>query len=607
MANETNLKVDGLEYAEIRQNLTNYLKSQSEFTDYNFEASGLSSLLDLLAYNSYYNAFYTNMAAAESFMATAQKRSSVVKHATTLGYTPRSTTSSILPGTLTVVPNGTPASINIPYGTMFNTTVDGTTYNFVNINSLSITPTNGVYSLSGVQLYEGLATTEKYLFSSSNPNQRFLINNTSVDTSTLTVRVVNSTTDSTSRTFVATSSVINLTNESLVYYLSEVEDGKYEVKFGQGTLGKSLDDGNIVYLDYIVSNGADGNGISNVTLKSSISGIISASFEASEFSSGGQDVESISSIKFNAPKTYTSQNRAVTAEDYSALISQQSNVSSVLVWGGEDNDPPAYGKVYVAIRPTVGEVLTPTEKQNLINNVINPKKVLTVSTEIVDPEYIYLTIDITSNYDPEKTITTESNIKQIISNSVTLYNDEKLNKFSRYFRYSELSRQIDTSEKSILNSDLTVKMRKEFDVQLNSSAKYEINFSNAINATTEGRPVSHPYNVGNQITSNSFSYGGFSNCYLEDNAGLIRIFRLNESGDALGVAQNVGTIDYVTGKITLDDFQPTAIADGSVTLKITAIPANRDILPLRGQIVVINDSDVTVSLVNDKTVSLVNR
>lgn len=607
MANETNLKVDGLEYAEIRQNLTNYLKSQSEFTDYNFEASGLSSLLDLLAYNSYYNAFYTNMAAAESFMATAQKRSSVVKHATTLGYTPRSTTSSILPGTLTVVPNGTPASINIPYGTMFNTTVDGTTYNFVNINSLSITPTNGVYSLSGVQLYEGLATTEKYLFSSSNPNQRFLINNTNVDTSTLTVRVVNSTTDSTSRTFVATSSVINLTNESLVYYLSEVEDGKYEVKFGQGTLGKSLDDGNIVYLDYIVSNGADGNGISNVTLKSSISGIISASFEASEFSSGGQDVESISSIKFNAPKTYTSQNRAVTAEDYSALISQQSNVSSVLVWGGEDNDPPAYGKVYVAIRPTVGEVLTPTEKQNLINNVINPKKVLTVSTEIVDPEYIYLTIDITSNYDPEKTITTESNIKQIISNSVTLYNDEKLNKFSRYFRYSELSRQIDTSEKSILNSDLTVKMRKEFDVQLNSSAKYEINFSNAINATTEGRPVSHPYNVGNQITSNSFSYGGFSNCYLEDNAGLIRIFRLNESGDALGVAQNVGTIDYVTGKITLDDFQPTAIADGSVTLKITAIPANRDILPLRGQIVVINDSDVTVSLVNDKTVSLVNR
>jgi len=607
MANETNLKVDGLEYSDIRANLLNYLKSQTEFQDYNFEASGLSSLLDLLAYNSYHNAFYTNMAAAESFLSTAQKRSSVVKHANTLGYTPRSTTSAKLPGTLTVTPSGTPAAVNIPYGTLFSTIIDGTTFNFTNTEALTITPTTGVYSLSGITLFEGLPTTEKYTYLESSPNQRFLINNTNADTSTLRVRVVNSLTDSTTRTFVAATSVINLTSESLVYYLSEVEDGKYEVKFGQGTLGKSLDDGNVVYLDYVVSSGASGNGVLNVNLKSSVSGVISATYTATAFSSGGENAESVESVKFNAPKTYASQNRAVTAEDYSALISQQANVSSVLVWGGEDNDPPAYGKVYIAVRPSVGEVLTPTEKQNLISNVINPKKVLTVSTEIVDPEYIFLTLDVVTTYDPEQTISTESNIKEVVANSITLYNSQKLNQFSRYFRYSELSRQIDTSERSILSSDLTVKMRKEFDVQLNSSAKYEINFSNPINSTTEGRPASHPYNVGNQITSNSFSYGGFTNCYLEDNAGLIRIFRLNESGDALGVAQNVGTINYVTGKITLDDFQPTAIGDGGVTLRITAVPANRDILPLRGQIVVINDSDVTVSLVNDKTVSLVNR
>jgi hypothetical protein len=472
---------------------------------------------------------------------------------------------------------------------------------------LTVVPASGVYSLSGVTLYEGTPTTESYTFDATDPNKRFLINNINADTSTLKVRVANSSTNSTTRTFVAVSSVIELTSDSLVYYLEEVEDGKYRITFGQGALGKNLDDGNIVYFDYLVSSGADGNGVLNVSLSSALSGVTNASFVASEFSSGGQNPESIESVKFNAPKSYASQNRAVTAEDYSALISQQSNVSSVLVWGGEDNDPPAYGKVYIAVRPTIGTVLTPTEKANLISNIINPKKILTVSTEIVDPEYIYLTIDIVSTYDPEKTISTEGSIKEVVAAAVTSYNAEKLNRFSRYFRYSELSRSIDTAERSVLSSDLTVKMRKELDVQLNSAAKYTINFSNAISPTTSGRPSTHPYNVGNQITSNTFSYGGFDNCYLEDNAGLIRIYRLTGAGDAIGVAQNVGTINYGTGQIILDNFQPTAIGDGGVTLRVTAIPAGRDVLPLRGQIVVINDGDVTVSLINDKNVSLVNR
>ena len=359
MANDTNLKLDGLEYTQIRDNLLTYLKSQSEFQDYNFEASGISTLLDVLSYNTYYNSFYTNMAVNESFMSTAQKRSSVVKHADTLGYVPRSTTSAKLPGTITAVPSGIPASINIPYGTLFKTTIDGTTFTYTNIDSLTVVPASGVYSLSGVTLYEGTPTTESYTFDATDPNKRFLINNINADTSTLKVRVANSSTNSTTRTFVAVSSVIELTSDSLVYYLEEVEDGKYRITFGQGALGKNLDDGNIVYFDYLVSSGADGNGVLNVSLSSALSGVTNASFVASEFSSGGQNPESIESVKFNAPKSYASQNRAVTAEDYSALISQQSNVSSVLVWGGEDNDPPAYGKVYIAVRPTIGTVLTP--------------------------------------------------------------------------------------------------------------------------------------------------------------------------------------------------------------------------------------------------------
>jgi len=606
MANETNLKVDGLEFTQIRLNLLNYLKSQSEFQDYNFEASGLSSLLDLLAYNTYYNSFYVNMASNETFLSTAQKRSSVVSLADTLGYVPRSTTSAKVPGTLTLAPTSSPAFINIPTGTKFTATIDGTVFNYTNTEALTVTPTNGIYSIS-TTLTEGRYVTEKYTYSASDPLQKFIINNSNADTSTLKVRVVNSSIDSTVRSFTLASNIISVGPESLVYYLKEIEDNKFQVSFGTGSLGRELDDGNIIYLDYIVSKGATGNGIADLILADSVSGVDAGVFIATAFSSGGENSESVDSVKFNAPKAYAAQNRAVTAEDYSTLVSKQANVSSVLVWGGEDNDPPAYGKVFIAVRPSIGSVLTPTEKQNLISNVINPKKVLTVSTEIVDPEYIYLTINVNTTYDPEKTITTEANLKQIVANTISSYNTNSLNKFSRYFRYSELSRQIDTSERSILSSDLTVRMRKEFDVQLNSSAKYEIAFSNPINATTEGRPASHPYNVGNQITSNSFSYGGFSNCYLEDNAGLIRIFRLNESGDALGVAQNVGSINYTTGKITLDDFQPTAIGDGGVTLRITAVPQNKDILPLRGQIVVINDSDVSITLINDKTVSLVSR
>jgi len=607
MANDTNLRVDGLEYGDIRSNLVNYLKGQSQFSDYNFDSSGISSLLDLLAYNTYYNSFYTNMASAESFLSTAQKRSSVTALADSLGYVPRSATAANLSGTLTLVPTSSPASITVPYGTRFKSTLDGQTYIFSVSEALVVTPVSGVYSLSNVILKEGTYTTEAYAYDASDPTRKIIINNANADTSTLNVRVVNSVSDSTVRTFTEATSIINVDATSQVYYLKEIDEGKYEITFGSGSLGQSLDDGNIIYLSYIVTSGASGNGLLNVVLSDAIDGVESATFTATEFSAGGEDAETIDSVKFNAPKSYASQNRAVTAEDYSALVSQQANVSSVLVWGGEDNDPPAYGKVFIAIRPSIGEVLTPTEKQIIIDTVINPKKVLTVSTEIVDPEYIYLTLSITTTFDPDLTISTDASLKETIATTVSNYNENNLNKFSRYFRYSELSRAIDTSERSILSSDLTVRMRKEFDVQLNSSAKYIISFSNAINNTTENRPTTHPYNTGNQISSNSFNYGGFTNCFLEDNGGVIRVFRVNEAGDAIGVAQNIGSINYVTGQIILDDFQPTAIGDGGVTLRITAVPQNKDILPLRGQIVVINDTDVNVSLINDKTISLVNR
>jgi hypothetical protein len=284
----------------------------------------------------------------------------------------------------------------------------------------------------------------------------------------------------------------------------------------------------------------------------------------------------------------------------------QPNIGSVTVWGGEDNDPPYYGKVFIAVKPKVGETLTQTEKQNLIDFVITPKKILTITPEIVDPEYTYLTIDITAKYDGTQNTLSTTSLTSVILSTVMQYANSDLGEFSRYFRFSKLSRLIDTAERSLLSSNLNVKMKKEIYIQLGVNARYEINLSNAIDNVTESRPSTHPYNAGNKVSSNEFTYNGYPNCFLEDNGGLIRVYR--KSGSSyVGVSGNVGTINYGTGKIVLSDFSVDSFLDGGTTLNILAIPQNYDILPLRTQIITIRESDVSVTLIDDNTISLTKR
>ena len=367
-----------------------------------------------------------------------------------------------------------------------------------------------------------------------------------------------------------------------------------------------LDNGNIVVLEYIITNGSAANDIQKLSYSGSIVGITAIAFTSTNPAAGGNVRESVTSIKFNAPKAYEAQNRAITADDYKALLLKQSSVDSVVVWGGEDNDPPYYGKVFIAIKPVIGSVLTATEKFNLINSIISPKKILTVTTEIVDPEYIYIILNSLVKYDSDSTNLSENDIKTIVTTTIQNYNTSDINQFSKYFRYSKLSRLIDTSERSILSNITTMSIRKELDVQLGIGTRYEINFSNELDNTTELRTVTHPYGAGNKLSSNEFSYGGYANCFLEDNAGLIRIYRISGLTN-VGVQNNIGTINYVTGKIILTNFAPTAFADGGTTLKLTAIPASKDVLPLRNQIITIRDEDINVTMIDDKTISLVNR
>lgn len=604
MAQDNNLKVDELNFQSIKANFKNYLKAQDQFRDYNFEGSGLNVLLDVLAYNTYYNAFYLNMVAAESFLTTAQKRNSVINHAKALNYTPRSKTSASITGTIVATTTGAPTSITIPKYTEFSGTIDNKTYTFLTNEAIILYSATSYTST--VTLTEGKFLSRRYVVDTSNPEQRFLIPNVNADTTSIAVRVLNSSTDSTTRTFTRPNNVVEVHSDSFVYFLEETEDGQFEIKFGDGIFGIALDSGNIIIIDYIVTNGADANDIQQLNYADSISGITTIQFTSDDPAAGGSERETVTEIKFNAPKSYEAQNRAVTVEDYTTLMLQQSTIDSVSVWGGEDNDPPAYGKVFISVKPKTGSVLTATEKNNLIKSIINPKKILTVTTEIVDPEYIYLLVNSEVKYDSKKTVLSEAEIITLVTNVIKDYNDSDISAFSKYFRFSKLSRLIDVAERSVLNNDTYIRMRKEVAVQLGVSTRYEINFSNYIDDSTKGRPTTHPYGVGNRITSNLFTYGGFENCLLEENNGIIRIYRQTKTGN-VGVNINAGTVDYTTGKVILNNFAPSAFNDGGVTLKITAYPKEKDILPLRNQIVEIRDADIEVTVLDDNTISLTSR
>lgn len=607
MANPTDLKVDDLNFEGIKDNLKSFLRAKDQFVDVNFDSSGISLLLDVLAYNTYYNSAYLNLATTESFLSTAQKRNSVVNLARNLNYLPRSTSSARIVGNISATGTSGLPSISLPRYTKFTVTVNGELLTFLTAESVQLIGTGGaVYTAENVELIEGTFVSERYVYNELDKSQRFIINNDLVDTSTLTVRVLDSTTNSTTRVFVRSDNIVELEPTSLAYFLEEIEDGKFQVLFGDDYLGKKLTNGNLIYLDYIVSSGVTGNDVEVLSYAGTVSGITSLTFTAADPASGGAERESIDSIRLNAPKSYEAQNRVVTAEDYKALLLQQSSVDSVLVWGGEDNDPPEFGKVFVAVKPSVGLALTSTEKQNLINTVIKPKRVLTVQTEIVDPEFIYLVLDCVVNYDAKASSLTENEIVTAITNVITNYNLDDLNQFSKFFRYSKLSRLIDFADRSVLNNVINIRLRREVNVQLTTPARYEINFSNAINNSTLGRPINHPYAAANQITSNEFTYGQFTNCFLEENNGIMRIYTL-QTGSPIGVLNNVGTLDYQTGKIILTNFSPTSFTDESNILKITAKPAGLDILPLRNQILQILQDDVTITMVDDTTVSVVNR
>ena len=597
MAANSNIQITDLDFDTIKNNLKTFLSSQSEFTDYNFEGSGLNVLLDLLAYNTHYNAFHANMLANEMFLDSSQLRQSVVSHAKHLGYTPRSARCSKAIVDITVN-NVTSSTLTLNKGSTLTSTVDDNTYQFVVNEAVSITPTNGVYTFSNVEICEGTLVTERYTVNTSDPDQRFILNNSNGDTTTLKVTVQNSSSDSTSFTYSLNTSITNISPTSRVYFLQEVEDGKFEVYFGDGILGNALSNGNIVTVEYIVCNTTEANGATSFSFSGAIGGFSNIQVTTIANSSGGAVAETLKSIKFNAPKRFSAQNRAVTLGDYKAIVSDiYPNVRSIRVWGGEDNDPPIYGRVYISIKSLAGTNLTTSEKERIVSD-LKEYKIASVTPVVVDPETIYLTIDSNVKYDAKTTTKNANDIKTSVLSSITNFNSTNLQKFDGPLYYSQLLETINNSDSSIVSNITKFKMYRLITPTTTKAETYTIKFNNALY---------HPHAGHHSIvTTSGFKINGDATTeyFLDDDGnGNIRLYSISITGVKSIKNANQGTINYTTGELVVNDLFITSLSniDGAATTvgRITVQPASYDVVPVRNQILEVDLTNTTITATAD--------
>ena len=596
-SNNKRISVSELDFDNIKANLKEYLKGQDTFTDYDFEGSGLSILLDVLAYNTHYNGIYTNLAVNEMFIDSASKRSSVVSLAKLLGYTPNSAKCATATVTLNITsPSTGPSVVTVPSFTQFNTTVDGNSYAFYTTQEYSAVGASTNYTIPNVVLTEGSPLAFKYTVASGT---RYIIPNANVDLATVKVRVQENSTSSNFTTYTISTSIIEATSASKVFWVKEIDDGLYELTFGDGTLGKALENGNVVNITYFVSSLDAPNGATLFSYDgSTLYTGANVSITNTAAASGGGLVEDIDSIKFNAPRTYAAQNRAVTPDDYRALIyANFPEAASVAVWGGEDNDPPIYGKTFISVKPKTAGKLTVQQKSDIINTILESKNVVSITPEMVDAEEINIALNVTVYYNDRETGYSSTDIQSIVRQVILDYNDSDLQKFEGVFRYSKLSRLIDAAEQSITNNITSVLLRRNISPRYNISAEYNINVIN---------PIYSSGTAEESITSTGFYIQGseFIHYLRDDGLGNMILF-YRSPGTTTQDAQNIitnnsiGTVDYAAGKINIKNLNITGLAD--IDFEITIKPSSNDVISAYTQIAQIAVDHLFVTAIPDKT------
>ncbi|MDP7368425.1 MAG: hypothetical protein QGH83_14345, partial [Candidatus Pacebacteria bacterium] len=476
-------------------------------------------------------------------------------------------------------------------GTIFTTSINSIDYKFVTIQDYTASSTSGTFTFTGVQLYEGVRVSYRYNVDTSNLEQKFVIPSNKVDNSTLKVRVQASSSDTTSTTYSLNTDYTTLSTSSTVYFIQEIEEGRFEVYFGDGITGKKLLDGNIVIFDYVVTNGSEADGASTFTPATTVGGYSNVTVLATGSATGGGDAETVDSIKFNAPLKYAAQGRAVTPEDYKSILpSLYSNIKSVQVWGGEDNDPPVYGRAYISIKPTTGTSLSTATKESIVSS-LKKYNIASITPVMVDPETMQIVLGVTVHYNSTLTEKSQSDIKTLVETTIASYDTNSLQKFDSVFRHSNLLRNIDNTDISILSSVVTVKLKTIITPTLAADTKYTINFNSAGYHPTTGWAQTI-------VESTGFYLSGRTDVqYIDDDgSGNIRTFYLLGGTTKTYTNSTAGTINYNTGEVILTNFNITSTANTDSTIDVTLMPNSNDVSPTRNQILEIDTADSTVTV-----------
>ena len=567
MANLKRLDVTEFDFDEVKGNLKTFLRGQTEFTDYDFEGSGMNILLDVLAYNTHYLGFNANMLANEMFLDSASLRSSVVSHAKTLGYEPTSVTAptATIDVTLSNVSNSTRT---LAKGTTFNATVDNDSYQFVCIEDVTETKNGTDIVFNNLVVYEGTYVTQRYTVDTDDADQRFVISDNRIDVRTLSVSVQNSSSDTTTTTFTKATDVTQLNSESLVYWLQEVESGKYQVYFGDGVVSKSVSNNNIIILEYVATNKSLANGASAFSNSGAIDGETSVIVTTVDSAKGGGERETIDSVKLNAPLDYASQGRCVTVGDYQLFARKLfPQTKSVQVFGGEDGSfdsslgvvsTQEFGKVFLSIKSITGNNLTITQKEQLVSD-LKKYNVASITPVIIDPETTYLILGVRFKFNSSLTTKDRATLQTDVDSVLKSYNKNTLTDFNKMFRHSEISGLIDEVDNSILSNVTNVTMAQLIEPTLNTATGYNLYFNNAFDHPVAGHNAAN----GGIIASTGFKVSGDATnkqFYDDDGNGNLRRYYL--IGNTRTYVDNTaGTVDYTEGSVKVNSITMTNIED----------------------------------------------
>lgn len=594
MSANSSIILTELDFQNLKESLKNSLKSQTFLRDYDFSGSTMNILLDVLSHNSYLNAFYLNMVGTEMWMDSAQMRDSLVSHAKELNYLPRSFISAEAIVNLSMTSaDSSLASVVIPKGTTFVGRNGSESFNFTTDTNVLAYKSGNNYVASDVSLYEGLYVTESFVVDYSAENQSYRISNKNVDIRSLTVTVVEDN-GATAHEYLRETSLFGINETSKVYFVQAGQSDYYEIIFGDGVSGRKPKDNSVILIEYRVSKGELPNGINNFKLASSLIGVSSCSVEVTQTAAGGAISESASSIRFNAPRAFTTQERAVTAEDYENLLRMNfPEVNVVSAYGGEEADPPQYGKVVLSVDIDGFDGL-PRSKEDTYRRFLKERAPLSIDPVFVQPDFIYLAIDSLVRYNINLTGMTQTDISAMVVSSILDYRDEELADFKVTGRYSKIVSAIDDAHASIVSNETEILAVKYVTPKLGKSVLYDIPFyQKLLRPSIPFTDSVSDYKVAT-IYSNAFQSSG-KTCYLmDDGLGNLRLVTVNDQG-AYVKLKNVGSVDYETGKVQIFSLMIARMLDSSV-LKIYARTSLRDISSSKNVILTINEDDINIQV-----------